>query len=96
MFKPVKRFTKKQLKGLDKHDLAVEQIEAEEQRRKQKEKVVCNKEVHTKTVTSSDRSFDNWFDVNCNEEVQLKKRITLKKADGRVVGLDDYENDIFL
>ena len=66
MFKPVKRFTKKQIKGLDKHDLAVQQIEDEEERRKK-----GNKEVPAKP-----------------------KRISLKKADGRVVGLDDYENDI--
>jgi len=58
MFKPVKRFTKKQLKGLDKHDLAVEQIEAEEERRKQKE-LLGNKEGPRKSVTSNDTSFVN-------------------------------------
>ena len=44
MFKPVKRFTIKQLKGLDKHDLAVQQIEAEDERRKQKEEHIGNQE----------------------------------------------------
>ena len=96
MFKPVKRFTIKQLKGLDKHDLAVQQIEAEEERRKQKEKVAYKgKATSNKSVEQNDTSFDNWFDINGNQEGPMKKRITLKKADGRVVGLDDYENNIF-
>ena len=91
MFKPVKRFTKKQLKGLDKHDLAVEQIEAEEKRRKRKENSTSHKEVPV-----LNNGFVNWFEDAGNKEVPAKpKRISLKKADGRVVGLDDYENDIF-
>ena len=101
MFKPVKRFTKKQIKGLDKHDLAVQQIEAEEERRK-----LGHKEVPTSMVKSQrstipnngfqEKPFVNWFENAGNKEVPAKlKRITLKKADGRVVGLDDYENNIF-
>jgi hypothetical protein len=89
MFKPVKRFTKKQLKGLDKHDLAVEQIEAEEQRRKRKENSTSHKEVPV-----LNNGFVNWFEDEPKEKRKTLKRITLKKADGRVVGLDDYENDI--
>ena len=91
MFKPVKRFTIKQLKGLDKHDLAVEQIEAEEQRRKRKENSTSHKEVPV-----LNNGFVNWFEDAGNQQKPAKpKRISLKKADGRVVGLDDYENDIF-
>ena len=100
MFKPVKRFTKKQIKGLDKHDLAVQQIEAEEERRKQKEKVAykgkatSNKSGVSQRSTHQNNGFVNWFDVDGNTK-EPSKRITLKKADGRVVGLDDYENNIF-
>ena len=97
MFKPVKRFTKKQIKGLDKHDLAVQQIEAEEERRKlgQATRPTSNKSVGHKEVPTHNNGFDNWFDIIGNKEGPMKKRITLKKADGRVVGLDDYENNIF-
>ena len=94
MFKPVKRFTKKQIKGLDKHDLAVQQIEAEEERRKLGHKEVPTSMVKSQRSTIPNNGFDNWFEVG-SQEKPTKKRITLKKADGRVVGLDDYENNIF-
>ena len=95
MFKPVKRFTIKQLKGLDKHDLATQRVEDEEERRKQGNIEVPRSMVRSQRSTLSNNGFDNWFDIIGNKEGPMKKRITLKKADGRVVGLDDYENNIF-
>ena len=41
------------------------------------------------------KEFINWFADEPKEKRKTLKRITLKKADGRVVGLDDYENNIF-
>ena len=55
---------------------------------------MVTKSNQVKTVTSNDRSFDNWFESDSSQEKQTPKRITLKKADGRLVGLDDYENDL--
>tara|TARA_Y100000588_G_C13873011_1_gene761128 strand:+ start:195 stop:659 length:465 start_codon:yes stop_codon:yes gene_type:complete len=96
VFKPVKTFTKKQLKGLDKYDLAEIDLKAEEEKRKRKEKLGRTmRPTSNKSVTSNDTSFDNWFGITGNKEGPVKKRITLKKEDGRVVGLDDYENNIF-
>ena len=95
VFKPIKNFTKKQLKGLDKHDLATHRVEAEEERRKKKENLSnLATSKHIESVDRFDNGFDNWFDINGNQEGPMKKRITLKKEDGRVVGLDDYKNDI--
>ena len=91
MFKPVKRFTIKQLKGLDKHDLATQRVEDEEERRKQKENVTYK----VKATSKKSKEFINWFADEPKEKRKTLKRITLKKADGRVVGLDDYENNIF-
>ena len=77
VFKPIKNFTKKQLKGNDTTTF---------------NESAGHKEVPAKSVTHND-TFDNWFDVDGNTK-EPSKRITLKKEDGRVVGLDDYKNDI--
>ncbi len=102
IFKPVKAFTKKQLKGLDKYDLAEQQIEAEEEQRKRKDVGThtlsnCNKEVqlkNTKEVFSKEDGFVNWFDLSPQtdtNELKKAKVISIKKADGSIVPLTTIE-----
>ena len=90
VFKPVKTFTKKQLKGLDKYDLAEIDLKAEEEKRKRKEQAI-----QSVPKTSEGLETLSWFAEEPKEKRKTTKRITLKKEDGRVVGLDDYENNIF-
>lgn len=92
VFKPVKTFTKKQLKGLDKYDLAEIDLKAEEESKLTK-KQFAQMESH-KEVPALINYFENETRQS-QSSTGVKKRITLKKEDGRVVGLDDYENNIF-
>tara|TARA_Y100000748_G_scaffold244472_1_gene208804 strand:+ start:310 stop:747 length:438 start_codon:yes stop_codon:yes gene_type:complete len=89
IFKPVKPFTKKQLKEVDSTTLY------------QNDKVTEND--HTKRGTPTLHSptpkdeFINWFAVDekpSESKKEKKTRITLEKADGTIVGLGTIE-DVF-
>ena len=89
VFKPVKNFTKKHLKGVDSttlHDISNENLKKEEHMSQSTTQPLQKKE-----------EFINWFDVDENRaepKKEKKTRITLEKADGTIVGLGTIE-DVF-
>ena len=93
IFKPVKKFTKKHLKGVDSSTLLVTENDQ------------CERGTHTLqdnspksyNTTSREPEFINWFAVDekpSESKKDEKKVITLKKDDGTIVGLDAIE-DVF-
>ena len=93
IFKPVKKFTKKHLKGVDSSTLFESGKVTENDHTK--------RGTHTPTsVTERNRvepEFVNWFAVDekpSEPKKDEKKVITLKKDDGTIVGLDAIE-DVF-
>ena len=93
IFKPVKKFTKKHLKGVDSSTLFDGQSVTEND--------TSQRGTHTPTsVERLDRAepeFVNWFAVDekpSESKKDEKKVITLKKSDGTIVGLDAIE-DVF-
>ena len=94
IFKPVKKFTKKHLKGVDSTTLFNNEVTERNH--------VSQRGTHTPTsVERLDRpkepEFVNWFAVDekpSQSKKEQKKVITLKKSDGTIVGLDAIE-DVF-
>ena len=93
IFKPVKKFTKKHLKGVDSTTLFNNEVTERNH--------VSQRGTHTPTsVERLDRAepeFVNWFAVDekpSESKKDEKKVITLKKDDGTIVGLDAIE-DVF-
>ena len=87
IFKPVKRFTAKHLKGVD-----TTKLKEVTGTHTLPDNVVDNKDKPSKSVTSND-TFVNWFDIHSNskpKEPKEQKVVSLRKTDGRVVPLDDY------
>tara|TARA_A100001015_G_scaffold219916_1_gene247460 strand:- start:838 stop:1287 length:450 start_codon:yes stop_codon:yes gene_type:complete len=93
VFKPVKKFTKKHLKGVDSSTLLVtenDQCERGTHTLQDKSKV-------TERNFGKEDEFVNWFAVDekpSESKIEHKKVITLKKSDGTIVGLDAME-DVF-
>ena len=93
IFKPVKKFTKKHLKGVDSSTLFESGVSSQS---------TDQRGTHTPTsVERLDRpkepEFVNWFAVDekpSDPKKEEKKVITLKKSDGTIVGLDAME-DVF-
>jgi len=82
IFKPVKHFTKKNLSGLSKFDLTEQRLEVEE-----------SKNIHQKHIdkTPTPPNENMWFLCDEPPKKTTEKRVTLKKADGTIVGLDAGE-----
>ena len=92
VFKPTKTFTKKSLKGVDKYDLINLEKNAGIPTTHD-----TSKEVSNRSTLKKDDGFVNWFDLEETESKKQKKtekRITLLKADGTVVGLDNPSTDV--
>ena len=103
IFKPVKAFTKKAIKGFNKFDLAQQRIEDEEEQRKRKEvlfKTNKSNKTDLSTIDKSDNGFVNWFDLTPETNVgELKKArvMSIKKADGSIVPLittDELDDEL--
>ena len=93
VFKPVKKFTKKHLKGVDPTTLLVTKNDQE----KRGTHTLPDNVVGYKDKPSKEPEFINWFAVDekpSESKKEQKKIITLKKSDGTIVGLDAME-DVF-
>ena len=87
IFKPVKRFTAKQLKGVDATTLKeVTGTHTQNSLTNSKPpKSAGHKEV------PANNGFVNWFDITSSKKKPVEKNVvSLRKSDGRVVPLDDY------
>ena len=86
IFKPVKRFTAKQLKGVD-----ATKINSDHKKEIDKNKATLplqNKSAgHTKVPANN--GFVNWFEIKSDNKKDIPM-VSLKKTDGRIVPLDDY------
>lgn len=93
IFKPVKKFTKKHLKGVDSSTL----FESGQSSQSTDQRGTHTLHAGNKEVPAKEPEFVNWFAVDekpSESKKEQKKVITLKKDDGTIVGLDAIE-DVF-
>ena len=93
IFKPVKKFTKKHLKGVDSSTLFDGQSDTSQRGTHTLQENVYQE----KPLMKKEPEFVNWFAVDekpSESKKDEKKVITLKKDDGTIVGLDAME-DVF-
>ena len=93
IFKPVKKFTKKHLKGVDSTTLLVTENDQEQRGTH----TLQENGYQEKPLLKKEPEFVNWFAVDekpSESKKDEKKVITLKKDDGTIVGLDAIE-DVF-
>ena len=93
IFKPVKKFTKKHLKGVDSSTLLVTENDQEQRGTH----TLQENGYQEKPLLKKEPEFVNWFAVDekpSESKKDEKKVITLKKDDGTIVGLDAIE-DVF-
>ena len=96
IFKPLKKFTKKHLKGVDITTLFDKSVERHDSYERGTHTFQDKRKV-TERNFGNDDEFVNWFAVDekpSESKKDEKKIITLKKSDGMIVGLDAME-DVF-
>ena len=97
IFKPVQKFTKKHLEGVDVKSLNAKYVLEQAEREKDKEGLSTIDKGYKSglsTIDKSDNEFINWFDVAGNKEVPAKNtKCTYTDKYGNKVSLDEsYEN----
>ena len=97
IFKPVQKFTKKHLEGVDVKSLNAKYVLEQAEREKDKSvmsKIDKSDKSVQPTLAKQNDEFINWFDVNGQEERPLKNtKCTYTDKYGNKVSLDEsYEN----
>jgi len=99
IFKPVQKFTKKHLEGVDVKSLNAKYVLEQAEREKDKEGLSTidkgyKSEQGRQISDKADDEFINWFDHNGNKEVPIKNtKCTYTDKYGNKVSLDEsYEN----
>ena len=93
VFKPVKKFTKKHLKGVDSSTL----FDGQSDTSQRGTHTLQENGYQEKPLLKKEPEFVNWFAVDekpSESKIEQKKVITLKKSDRTIVGLDAME-DVF-